>query len=204
MRIRLWNADARSLRTWDGIMGFWIVFWLVVGAWTGYQLWQLTGLSASTVESGRALRSAGEALVNMSDLPVIGDKTGEVGRNVVETATGIVHSGQRADQSIRALSVLIGVAVGVAPIGPVLLFYLPSRRSFEREVSQISRTLADEGRSRVLDAHLASRAVATLGFAELRAVTDDPAGDLAAGRHDALARAELARLGLTQRPAAGP
>ncbi len=200
MRIRLWNADARTVRAWDGVMTFWVVFWLVVGVWTGYQLWQLTGLASSTVDSGRALQSAGRALVNMADLPVIGDKTGEIGANVVATATGIVEGGAQADRSIRGLSVLIGLTVALAPVGPVILFYLPSRLAFGREVAHIGQALREDPGSTALRAHLAGRAVASLGYARLRELSENPWGDLASGRHDALARAEVARLGLPPPP----
>jgi hypothetical protein len=48
---------------------------------------------------------------------------------------------------------------------------------------------------------LAHRATENLRYHVLRDVTHDPWGDLEAGRHEALAEAELAWLGIRTRPA---
>lgn len=136
MWVRGWDADAKTVHTWDGVVVLWVVIWLVVGAWTGYEIWQLTSLSGSTEDAGRALQSAGSALQGLSDAPIIGDRTSAIGDRVVATATSIVDSGIRAGTSIRSLSVLIGLTVAVAPSGPVLLFYVPARIGRARELRQ--------------------------------------------------------------------
>jgi hypothetical protein len=184
------------MHTWDGVVVFWIALWLVMGAWTGYQIWQLTDLSVSTQDAGHALESAGSALQAMADTPLIGEATGQIGDRVVETATSIVSGGASAGASIRALSVLIGLTVCLAPTGPVLFFYLPGRVRRSHEVSEITAAMQDGGPTKALEAHLALRAVSNLRFSELMDLTDDPWADLSTGRHSALARAELARLGL--------
>lgn len=196
MRVKAWDSDAATMRAWDGVTAFWVVLWLVIGAWTGYQIWQLTGLSASTVQAGNALATAGRALQDLSGIPLIGSRTGDLGHEVVTTGAGIVTGGQRADSSIRALAVLVGLAVGLAPAGSVLLFYLPGRLARGREIREVSRVLREHGASPVVLALLANRAVSSLTMAELMRVTPDPAGDLAAGRHESLAAAELSHLGL--------
>lgn len=196
MRVNAWDSDAATMRAWDGVTAFWVALWLVIGAWTGYQIWQLTGLSASTVQAGNALGTAGRALQDLSGLPLIGPRTGELGQEVVTTGAGIVAGGHRADSSIRALAVLVGLAVGLSPAGSVLLFYLPGRLARGREIRGVSRVLREHGASPVVLAHLANRAVSSLTMAELMRVTPDPVGDLAAGRHESLAAAELSHLGL--------
>lgn len=201
MLVRTWDADAATMRVWDGVTAFWVMLWLVVGAWTGYQIWQLTGLSASTVQAGHALGAAGKALQDLSGIPLIGSRTGELGNQVATTGAGIVTGGEHADSSIRALAVLVGLAVGLSPAGPVLLFYLPRRLARGREIRGVSRVLREHGASPVVLAHLANRAVSSLTMAELMKVTPDPAADLAAGRHEALAAAELSHLGLALPPA---
>ncbi len=196
MARRAWDADAGTVRTWDGVVVFWVVFWLVMGAWTGYLLWQLTGLAASTVDSGRSLDSAASALRQLSSVPLIGDQTGALGEQVGATADGIVRNGTQADRSIRGLSLLLGVAVALAPSGAVLLFYLPARVARRREVRAVRRGLGRRGDSTAMQALLAHRAVANLTPSELMSITPDPHGDLVAGRHEDLAAAELHRLGL--------
>lgn len=190
------------MRAWDGVMVFWVVFWVVVGGWAGYQIFQLTGLADSTVSSGHALETAGQALSSLGDVPVIGDRTGELGDQVSATATGIVQNGTDAGRSVRILGVLIGLAIALGPVGPVLLFYLPLRMSRSQEASEVASALKHRDAGPQLRAHLAHRAVANLSFRELAGISDDPQGDLVSGRHRDLAQAELRRLGLD--PASGP
>lgn len=185
-------------------MLFWVVFWLAVGAWTGYLLWQLTGLAVSTVDSGRSLGSAAEALEKLSNVPLIGERTGALGEQIGSTAEQIVASGQQADQSIRGLSVLLGVSLAVAPAGAVLMFYLPARMARRRESRRVREALGSDESAAQLLALLAHRAVGSLPPTQVLAITSDPVGDLAAGRHEDLAAAELARLGIDPVPRSSP
>lgn len=180
-------------------MLFWIVLWLVVGCWSGYAIFQLTGLADSTVSSGRALGTAGEALTSLGDVPVIGESTGELGRQVSQTAEEVRDSGAAAGRTVRVLGVLLGLAIALGPVGPVLLFYLPLRMARRHEVKDVRSALRN-GPGPQLTSQLAHRAVANLPLRDLRAISADPRGDLEAGRHQALADAELRRLGI--RPAA--
>ena len=185
------------MRAWDGIMVFWVVLWLVVGVFSGLAVARLTGLTDSVVSSGHALQTAGGALNSLRDVPVIGDTTADLGRQVAGTAEGVVRNGTEARRSVRVLGVLLGVAIAVGPVGPVLLFYLPVRLSWRREVRDVASALGrDGGAAAPLVRHLATRAVSNLSLAELARVSDDPYADLDVGRHRALARAELRRLGL--------
>lgn len=198
MAVRSWTADARAARAWDGVVCFWVVLWLVVGAAVGYEMWQLTGLSQSAVDSGRALGTAGRALQDLSGLPLIGSRTGHLGDQVVTSGGSIVDSGTRAGGSIRALSVLTGLVIALAPTGPLLLLYVPSRARWRRENRALEAALKDPQRTGQAMAQLARRAVANLGFAQLVAVSEDPDADLAAGRYEQLARAEMRRVGLPE------
>ncbi len=201
MRWSIGSADAAAVRTWDGLVIFWVVLWAVVGVGVGWALFGLTGVADSTVESGRALQAAGRALSDLSNVPVIGDRTGQFGAQVTSTANGIVANATMARASVRGLAVLIGLVVGLAPSGPVVLIYLPSRIERRRELTALRRALGTGPLGGTLQSLLAHRAIANVAFARLQTVSEDPAADLAAGRHQDLALAELARLGLT--PAGG-
>jgi hypothetical protein len=190
------GTDAVTMRLWDGVLLFWVMLWVVVGAWTGYLIFQLTELTDSVVDSGRALRTAGGALEALGSIPLIGERTGELGREVTTTADGIVASGGQARESVRGMSILIGLAVALGPTGPALLFYLPARLAHAREARAVARWLRDAPDGAALRAYLAGRAVVNLTASDLRRVSQDPHGDLAAGRHGPLARAELRRLGV--------
>lgn len=187
---------ATAVAAWDGIVAFWVVFWLVVGAATGYLIWQLTGLSLGVVEAGRALGTAGRALQDLSGAPVIGERTGELGNRVAETAASVRAGGESSMTSLRGLSVLIGVAVSLGPLSPVLFVYLPGRLAWRREVREVQGALDAAQSHDVAVQQLARRAVHNLGLRELLAISPDPEGDIAAGRGRELARAELQRLGL--------
>jgi hypothetical protein len=124
------------LRRWDLVVMLWVGVWLVAGLLTWNELWQLTALSDSVVDSGNALRSAGKALQDVSQTPFVGGRLRELGDQVSVTAAGVVHSGQTAESSIRRLSVLVGAAVALGPSGPVLVAYLPSRRLWKRQAER--------------------------------------------------------------------
>lgn len=113
----------------DGLAAFWVVLWLVVGAWTGYEVWQLTALSRAAVDSGRSLRSAASALEQLDGVPLVGDTTAPLADQVGATAEQIVAGGERSERSVKGLAVLLGLAVGIGPSGPVVLLYLPQRGS---------------------------------------------------------------------------
>jgi hypothetical protein len=195
------KTDAPTLHTWDSLCLFWVVLWLVVGIWTGYQIFQLTDLADSTVQSGQALETAAEGLKTLGDIPVVGAAAADLGDQVAATAAGIVESGTQARSSVRGLAVLIGLAVALGPTGPVLLFYIPLRRARSRDVAELLSALAVPSTHPALRGYLAQRAVSNLTTAQLWSITRDPYGDLAAGRHLALANAELRRLGLSPMPA---
>jgi hypothetical protein len=120
-------------RRWDLLVILWVGVWLVAGLFTWKELWQLTALSDSVVDSGNALSSAGQALQDVSQTPFVGGRLRELGDQVSVTAAGVVRSGHIADSSIRRLSVLIAAAVAFGPIGPVLVAYLPSRRLWKQQ-----------------------------------------------------------------------
>jgi hypothetical protein len=127
------GVDARTLRLLDGAFVFWVVLWLVVGAWAGYLIWQLTALSSATVDSGNSLGVASQALKNLKSVPVVGDATNDFGERIGTNASQVIDAGRQADRSIRGLAVLIGLSVALGPSAPVLLFYLPARLRLRRE-----------------------------------------------------------------------
>jgi hypothetical protein len=78
----------------------------------------------------------------------------------------------------------------------LLLVWLPRRVAWAREAGAASRLRMDGADLELF----AIRAVANRPLRELRRVSDDPAGALRAGEHEALADLELRALGLRARP----
>ncbi|MGY1634137.1 hypothetical protein ACI784_20730 [Geodermatophilus sp. SYSU D01186] len=189
-------VDRRGLRLLDGLAFSWVVLWVVVGAWTGHEVGQLTSVSDSAEASALAADRAGEALQSLRGLPFVGADAGELGDGVRAAAQEVSANAAASRITVMRLGVLLGVAIALLPLSPVLWSYLPARLAHRADVGALRRRLAagppDEG----LTAYLAHRAVDRLPYRHLRGLTDDPVGDLRAGRHDVLARAELTRLGL--------
>lgn len=111
-----------------GLVATWVVMWLVVGAWTGYELWQLADLGATVAESGRALDAAGSGLQSLGSLPVVGEDTAALGDQVRSNAEDIVAAAGNAQSGARRLAVLLGLAVALVPSLPVLFAHLALRR----------------------------------------------------------------------------
>lgn len=192
------TARSDDIRLWDGIVVFWVVFWIVMGAAIGVTIWSLSGLADSTVESGRALDSAGQALEGIGRVPVIGDGPGEFGTQVRATASGIVQNGEQAGHSLKILAVLLGVSIAVVPSVPVIGFYLPFRLARRHDVRQIRTALQAGGLTPQLQQYLAGRAGVNLTFAQVGAGLPTSATPEVA----ALAKAELERLGIQSSPSA--
>lgn len=197
-------ADHRTYVLRDSLVVFWMVFWLAVGILTGVQVWSLSQVSEAASASARAADTAGEALQQISEIPLVPEGPGQLGNEVRAAATEIRQSSVQIGEDVRRLSVLLGVSVALVPTAPVVAMYLPGRLRWRREVRQLRSQLERRGRTAALDAYLAHQAVSDLGPEELAAVTDDPAGDLLAGRHEQLAALQLRRLGLSAPRSRGP
>jgi len=196
MRTFLRKTDATALRVLDGFVASWVVLWIVLGLATGYEVTQLTSVSESAQASARAADSAGEALQSLSGLPFVGGDSRALGDEVRVAAEQVRASAADTTVTLRRLGVLLGASIILIPLTPVFGIYLPNRLARAREVRALRRRLRARPMDGPLETYLARRALDWLPYDEIRTVSEDPAGDLLGGRHRALARAELARLGL--------
>ncbi len=197
----LLDADQQTVRLLDGVVVFWVVFWIAMGALTGVALWRLSRVGTAAVQSGTALEDVGRALQSLRQVPVIGDRTGGFGTEVRSTAQEIRASGQQTTSTMRQLALLLGFSVAIVPATPVFGLYLPLRLARRRDRQQVEAALA-AGEGPMVDQFLAHRTVARRPYGVIREVSEDPWQDLHQGRTRALADLELARLGL-ERPSAG-
>jgi hypothetical protein len=110
----------------------------------------------------------------------------------------LVSFGTELERFIFVIAFALACLLAIVTLQPWLSRYLPWRLTRVRRVRaahQAIRTdtdLSDRDTRRML----AMRAVSRLEYADLLEYTPDPLGDWAAGRHEALARAELASQGL--------
>ena len=113
---------------WPAAVAAWCALWLVVGVWTGYELWQLGELGGAVAESGRSLGNAGEALQSLGSVQLVGDRTGELGAQVSRSSADIVTQARGAQGSLRQLAVLLGLTVSLVPTVPAVALLRLSRR----------------------------------------------------------------------------
>ena len=96
------------------------------------------------------------------------------------------------------VAIVLALLLALVTIAPWLYRYLPWRWGRVRRVRAAHRAIRTApyvGDAKVQQT-LAMRAVARLDFSTLLEYTPDPLGDWTSGRHDRLARAELASAGL--------
>lgn len=99
----------------------WCALWLVVGLWTGYELWQLAELGGAVADTGRSLSAAGSALEGLGSAPLVGERTEELGVEVQRRSADIVTQAEGAQGSLRKLAVLLGLTVSLLPTVPAVL-----------------------------------------------------------------------------------
>jgi hypothetical protein len=180
--------------TLDLIAAAWVAGW----AWVGVAVYRLVSKLAGPV--GTVERAGNDFAGNMGTVhdkvgrvPLVGEELrGPFGRlgEVGQTVAGAARDQQ---QVVHELSWWLGVLLAAVPILMVLLLWLPPRLRWAREAAAAARLRDDHA-----DLHLfALRAVANRPLRQLRRVTPDPAGALAAGDHEGLAALELGALGLS-------
>lgn len=178
----------------------WVVFW-------GNLVWQLFQLLAGFAQAGRTIRSGGQGMIqsgqdvgeSLSGLPLVGEGVRDVVRNAFAGAgRPLAEFGTDLERFILVVATVLALLFALATIGPWLSRYLPwrwERLQRVRAAHRAIRTAPKVGNVKIQTA-LAMRAVTRLDYATLLEYTPDPLGDWASGRHDRLARAELASVGL--------
>ena len=193
MGIAFPRSEARLIHALDVAVVLWVVGWIVLAIFVGREL------SDTVVLAGVAVEDTGELLATLDNVPLIGGQVGDVAQEVQEAGASARQSGRESRDSTEDLGVLLALSIGLIPTLPLLGLYAPLRIAWTRDVRSVRRALVESSTKAVLNEFLARRAAANLSFDDLRAVTADPYGDLAAGRFDGLADRELERLGLRRR-----
>jgi hypothetical protein len=178
----------------------WVVFW-------GSIVWQLFSFLAGFAEAGRAVRAGGQSMVqggvslgdSLAGLPLVGSQVRDIARDAIGAAgRPISDFGTELEQFIFVVSVVLALLLALVTMQPWLSRYLPWRLERLRRVRaahRVVRTAPNVTEAQIART-LAMRAVNRLDYSTLLEFTPDPFGDWATGRHDRLARAELASVGL--------
>jgi hypothetical protein len=178
----------------------WVVFW-------GNIVWQLFQFLAGFAEAGRTIRAGGQNMVqsgrdlgdSLAGLPLVGSQVRDLARDAFAGAGGPLSDfGTQLEQFIFVIAVVLALLLALVTLGPWLNRYLPwrwARLQRVRAAHRAIRTAPDVGDDSIKRA-LAMRAFTRLDYSTLLEYTPDPFGDWVSGRHDRLARAELASVGL--------
>jgi hypothetical protein len=184
----------------DGLTVLWLLFW-------GGIAWGLFDVIARFAEAGRMVRGGGQALIDagvnlggaLSGIPVVGQGLKDVAVNAFAGGgEPISDFGVAIEQFILIVAAVLALLFALVTIGPWLSRYLPwrwERLQRMRAAHRAIRRAPDLADGRIREV-LALRAITRLDYGELLQYSPDPLGDWAAGRHERLARAELASVGL--------
>lgn len=201
--VRIWS-ELRGARTREQVADVATVAW--VALW-GVVAWEIYAALAGFAESGRIIRSGGTTMIDsgrtlgdaLAGIPLVGPGLGDAARDAFAGAgQPLATFGTDVEGFILLVAAVLALVVIVATLVPWLTRYLPWRWERLRRTRAGHRAIrkAPKVASGSLDELLAMRAVTRLDYATLLEFTPDPLGDWAAGRHDRLARAELASVGL--------
>jgi len=179
---------------------------LWVGFW-GNIVWQLFQFLAGFAEAGRTVHAGGQTMIqsgrdlgdSLAGLPLVGAQVRDIARDTFAGA-GLPLSdfGTELEQFIFVIAIVVALLLALVTIAPWLNRYLPWRWGRVRRMRAANRAIrtAPGIADASIERALAMRAVTRLDYSTLLEFTPDPLGDWARGRHDRLARAELASVGL--------
>ena len=201
--IRIWS-ELRVARTREQIADvatlLWVAFW-------GWIAWQLFKFLAGFAEAGRTIKAGGQTMIDsgvdlgasLAGVPFIGPQLEGVARDAFGGAgRPLSDFGTELEQFIVVVATVLALLLALVTLVPWLSRYVPWRWERLRRTRAGHRAIrtAPEATAAQVQETLAMRAVARLDYATLLEFTPDPLGDWARGRHDRLARAELASVGL--------
>lgn len=167
-----------------------VLFFAAIGLWVFHTVDGLEILGRGVHDAGTAVQTGfATAADKVGHIPLAGGPIAD-GLRTAGQATGgnVADAGTRGEQRVRRLALLLGLLTFLLPAGVLLANYLPRRVAEIRTLNDAARVLAG-GRDPERERLVAMRAAFSLPYAQLLAYTQDPLGDLAAGRHEALVRA---------------
>lgn len=176
-------------------------------AWAGVKVHD-TVLTLNTISQG--VQDAGNSINDgfgtvagaVGSVPIIGSALADSLKEAAGATGGnVVRAGQAGETAVNDTANVLGWVTFLLPTIVLLAFAIPIRVRQILKMTDAARVLGDQlghERRRLL----AMRAAFGLSWAELKPYTEDPIGDLEAGRYDALVSALYAQAGL--RPPLAP
>lgn len=174
-----------------------LVVLALLGLWVYQAVDALSILGRGVRDAGAAVQGGFEAAADKVDgVPLAGGPIAD-GLREAGGATGgnVAAAGAAGEQRVHRLALLLGALTFLLPAALLLRTWLPQRLAQIRTLTNADRVLRTDGdpERRKL---VAMRAAFALPYETLLAYTQDPLGDLAAGRYDALVAAVAENAGL--------
>jgi len=188
--------SARAVRWIDIGVIVWVVVWVALGVLIWHDIRAQTQLSGDVMKVGAAVKDTGQALGVVGGLPLVGGSIGDFATKIEKLGTEVAVSGRESQAGIERIAVVAGLGVGILPAAMILFLYLPVRVRWRRDVRSVADALPGSAGDAGFEQYLARRAVDTLPWDRLRALSEDPWRAIASGDYGALADAELARMDL--------
>lgn len=188
------NATPRQVHALDVLIVVWTLAWIAVGILVAIEVYHLGRLSDTLANAAGALHQTSQGLAAFTHIPFVGGSIARIAGQVGATANSASANAAASKSSVDQLAYLLGIVIVVIPAVPALAVYLPFRVGRAREGRTVRRAL-DGTDTDALRRYLANRALVNLPYHQLQVISSDPWEDMEQGRLDALAGAELARLG---------
>ncbi len=179
----------------DLVVVAWTLCMLALAGAVSTEIDRIGGVADSMSATASAETALATALGPLASIPFVNLNLGGAQHQLDEAAASTSAGAVSTRSAVRSLSRTSGLVVVLLALFPLLVFYLPLRMVRVAAIRSQRRDLRRYGRSPEFVAYLAHRALLGMSFDDLRRITPDPAGDLAAGRYGALAQAELRRTG---------
>ena len=178
-----------------------IVAMLVFLAWMGVWVYQrvdsITVVATGVTSAGESVQGGFTSVADaVGGIPVVGDRLSDALTSSGDATGGNVAAlGQEGEDAIHRTALLVGFLTFLIPAMLLLGLTLPDRIRGIRQMAEAGQLFAWDGtpeRERLL----AMRAAFALPVDHLLEYSEDPIGDLVAGRHDQLLEALYAESGL--------
>ncbi len=166
---------------------------------------ELADLARGVERAGAGAQESLEAAADrVAEVPVVGDSLADALRDAGgRTGGDTAELGRSGREDIERAANVIGWALFLIPTTLLLIGYLPNRWSRVKGLTAAHRILGDGSAVDTPPRLIAMRAAFGLPYATLMRYTDDPFGDLEAGRYHALLEAAHEEAGLSWDPDPG-
>ena len=145
-----WLLHPRRRAFADALVVTWVIVWALAGWTAGRALDKVSEVTHSAEGAGAAVVRTGESIRDV-DVPVVGTVFKEAGDQVIVAGRAARDQARDSGSSVRKAAILLGLAVFLVPVLPLLLIYGPARRRRGRDTAALRALLRDHAGDPDLD-----------------------------------------------------